>query len=90
MAIIGGSFNESIISIFQKNNIFRKLYFFSYMNTQKIFTASKKSPDITNIDPLPVEALNTILSADVVILEENSSSTISSHGQKLYSALGLG
>jgi hypothetical protein len=57
------------------------------MNTEKIFSASKNSAEMISINPLTEKDFNAILSADVVILEENSSLTISSHGQRFYSMM---
>jgi hypothetical protein len=87
LAIIGGSFNENLIRVFQKSNSFSKIHFYFYMNTEKIFSASKNSAEMTSIYPLTEKDFNAILSADVVILEENSSLTISSHGQRFYSMM---
>jgi hypothetical protein len=87
LAIVGGSFNESLIKIFQKNKTFSKIYFYFYMNTQKIFTAEKSAADVSNVDSIVIKALPKILSADVVMLEENSSLTVSAHGEKFYAAM---
>lgn len=84
LAIIGGSFNENLIKIFQQNNTFSKIYLYFYMSIQKIFSENNTSEDINKIDPLSEKTLNTILSADVIILEENSSLVVSAHGASFY------
>lgn len=84
MAIIGGSFNTYLIEVFLKNKTVAKIDFYFYLKTHKIYTSADKKLISKPVDLSSTTLLDPILSADVVILEENSEYTVSDYGKLLY------
>jgi hypothetical protein len=85
VSIVGGSFNENLISVLLRNNIFKAMDLYFYYNVKRAFTAKDYDlgPTITKNPPAPA-IKKDVLASDIVILEENSSLIASEHGAKFY------
>ncbi len=86
-ALIGGSFLEKIVDIFTENKTFSKLSYYRYFKLDRTeYTPGK--PSIKN--EIQVESgkdLAPILTADVVILEENAAGSITQHAELFYNVM---
>lgn len=84
---IGGSFLEKIIDIYMQNKTFSKMSYYRYFKLNKTDYEKDKKPVIQAVDTNSAHDFKAILSADVVILEENAALTISNHGQLFYNVM---
>lgn len=83
VAFIGGSFIFNLIDIYKKNKTFSNMKLYSYFNRIYDYDLKKKTTS-SAMDPTSMSVLNSILGSDVVILEENSSLTMSEHGKLFF------
>lgn len=86
LALIGGSFLEKLIKIFQVNHTFSSIVDYPYFKFRKLKFERDKETE-TQYSNNSVTQLDSILAADVIILEENSEMTLSEHGELFYSKL---
>lgn len=86
-AVIGGSFLEKMLDIFNENKTFSNISFYRYFKLDKIDYAytDKKVKPLKNAPS--AKDLAPIFAADVVLLEENSEITVSEHGRMLYETI---
>jgi alginate O-acetyltransferase complex protein AlgJ len=87
VACIGGSFLRQMIDIFLQNKTFSKISFYRYFKLDKTDFEGNKSPIKQDVDLSYANTFADILAANVVILEENSSITVSNHGQLFYATM---
>ena len=87
LAVIGGSFNNNLTTTFFENKTFQQIDYYYYFKQHRIFSNEENGSIAHDFDPTIKSGLAPILSANIVILEENSSLTVSEHGQAFYSAM---
>lgn len=86
LVFIGGSFLEKLIKIFQTNHTFSSIIDYPYFKFRKLKFEGNKQCE-TQYTNDSVAQLDSILAADVIILEENSEMILSEHGELFYSKL---
>lgn len=84
ITFIGGSFIQNLIKIFRKNRTFSKMNYYFYFKDLYKYEKNDEKSVTHNIDLSSTNILDPILASDVVILEENSSLTVSDHGRDFY------
>lgn len=87
LTMIGGSFLERITDVFMANKTFSRITDFPYFKLGKVDYEPGKKPIKQDTNLAAKDFLEPILSADVIVLEENSALTLSGHGQLFYSTL---
>lgn len=85
VTFIGGSFLDNIAKVFMENSTFSKIRYYFYLIGRKTIYEIGKKPVVTpKVNLSSPTLLKTILSSDVILLEENSSNTVSDHGETFY------
>jgi alginate O-acetyltransferase complex protein AlgJ len=83
LAIIGDSFSHQILDALVKSNLFSKILFYKYFKISFEYNKNK-DPTIEIINKNTPHILDSILSADIVVLEENTIITMSDQSKILY------
>lgn len=86
-AMIGSSFSTLLMDIFLESKTFQKISFYRYFKLDRTDYEENKIPTIHPVDVNLADAMTSILSNDVIILEENAEVTVSGHGQLLFDAM---
>ncbi len=86
LACIGGSFLEKLNKIFMENKTFSKISYYRYFKLYRTEMEFGKKPIQYEINSSAPD-LTSILAADVILLEENSSIIVSAHGELFFDVL---
>lgn len=86
LACVGGSFLEKLNKIFMENKTFSQISYYRYFKLYRAEMEFGKKPIQYEMDSSTPD-LTSILAADVILLEENSSIIASAHGQLFYDVL---
>ncbi len=87
MAMIGGSFCSLLIEAFIESKTMDKISFYRYLKLDKrVFTYPKKEKQFL-VAADDKKILSDILTADIVLLEENAETTVSPHGEAFYQVI---
>lgn len=84
LAIIGDSFTDQYLDAFVKGGTFEKIFFYRYFKYSKTEYTKNSTPIEKKVNLDSAQVLDSILSADVVLLEENTYNTISEHATLFY------
>ena len=80
LAIVGDSFSDQFLDAFLKSDTFSKIDFYRYFKFSKTEYKKNSDPLVEDVNINSAHVLDSILAADVVILEENTLNTMSEHG----------
>ncbi|MDQ8039824.1 MAG: hypothetical protein REH83_05390, partial [Rickettsiella sp.] len=87
LAIVGDSFSDQILDAFLKGDTFSKIDFYRYFKFSKTEYKRNSNPLVEDVNINSDHVLDSILAADVIILEENTLNTMSEHGILFYNLM---